>query len=95
VAPFGQSDGSRLSADVGNLPAAAIESIEVLKEGGSAIYGADAVGGVINIKFKKQFQGTQVAASYRQFENTDISRRAVSLTNGSIKGATSLLLIVD
>lgn len=45
------------AVDVNQIPFAAIERVEVLKDGASAIYGTDAVGGVINFITKRDFQG--------------------------------------
>ena len=45
------------AVDVNQVPLAAIERVEVLKDGASAIYGTDAIGGVINFITKKNFQG--------------------------------------
>jgi iron complex outermembrane receptor protein len=45
------------AVDVNQIPLAAIERVEVLKDGASAIYGTDAIGGVINFITKKDFQG--------------------------------------
>ncbi len=47
--------------DLNAIPFAAIERIEVLPHGASALYGADAVGGVINIITRKQFEGAQLS----------------------------------
>ena len=49
--------------DLNLIPMNAIERIEVLKNGGSAIYGSDALGGVINFITKKDFSGTELHAS--------------------------------
>lgn len=66
-------NGRRIAGDAGNLdffanirdiPAASIERVEILLDGGSAIYGADAVAGVINIILKKNFSGGQLNARY-------------------------------
>ena len=48
------------AVDVNQVPLAAIERVEVLKDGASAIYGTDAVGGVINFITKKDFQGVSL-----------------------------------
>ena len=45
--------------DLGSIPMAAVDRIEVLKDGASAIYGTDAIGGVINFILKKNYQGLQ------------------------------------
>src|SRR5437773_79231 len=60
-------DGKRVSAggtltdsttvDVNHIPVAAIERVEVLKDGASAIYGSDAIGGVINFILRKDYKG--------------------------------------
>jgi len=49
------------AVDVNQIPFAAIDRIEVLKDGASAIYGTDAIGGVINFITKKNFKGIDVA----------------------------------
>jgi len=55
-------DGERSFVDVGNLPESVIYRVEVLKDGASAIYGSDAIAGVVNIILKKTFVGTDVSA---------------------------------
>ncbi len=57
------STGSQFT-DVGLFPAALISRIEVLKDGASAIYGSEAVGGVVNIFTKDDFQGAEVGFRY-------------------------------
>jgi iron complex outermembrane receptor protein len=64
--PVSGSDDSNgfTSVDLNMLPLAAIERIEVLKDGASAIYGTDAVGGVINFIMRQNYQGVDLNASY-------------------------------
>src|SRR5687768_87587 len=50
--------------DINTIPVAAIERVEVLKDGASAVYGSDAVAGVINIVLRDDFDGFEVSASY-------------------------------
>lgn len=50
------------SVDLNSIPFAAIERVEVLRDGASAIYGTDAIGGVINFILKKNYQGAQLGA---------------------------------
>ncbi len=70
-------DGRRLAGEVKNpydmdrIPASMIERIEIVKGPMSALYGADAVGGVINIITKKPKEGFQGDVSVRYGENTD------------------------
>ena len=52
------------AVDLNSIPLAMIERIEVLKDGASAIYGSDAIGGVINIITKKNYNGFELSARY-------------------------------
>ncbi len=65
VANFALDGGS---VDLSAIPLAAIDRIEVLKDGASAIYGTDAVGGVINFITKSNFKGLALDAEYNQPE---------------------------
>ena len=51
-------------ADISTLPTAAIDRVEVLTDGASAIYGADAVGGVVNVIMRKDFDGAETRVRY-------------------------------
>jgi iron complex outermembrane receptor protein len=51
------------TVDINLIPMAAVERIEILKDGASAIYGSDALGGVVNIITRKDFQGTEMSAT--------------------------------
>jgi iron complex outermembrane receptor protein len=55
-------DGERSFVDVSAIPINAVESIEVLKDGSSAVYGADAIAGVVNVKLKKSYIGSEFTA---------------------------------
>lgn len=61
-------DGQRFNAvtptNIANIPASAISRIEILKDGGSSIYGSDAVAGVVNIILNHNFKGMEVTAGY-------------------------------
>ncbi|WP_461538617.1 TonB-dependent receptor plug domain-containing protein [Spongorhabdus nitratireducens] len=48
------------AVNINAIPAAAVESIEILADGASAVYGSDAIGGVVNIMLKKDFEGITV-----------------------------------
>src|SRR5437667_4677489 len=50
------------SVDINHIPVAAIERVEVLKDGASAIYGSDAIGGVINFILRKDYKGGEATA---------------------------------
>ena len=51
------SPGDSSGVDLNNIPAGAVERVEILKDGASAIYGTDAIGGVINFITRKNYQG--------------------------------------
>jgi iron complex outermembrane receptor protein len=55
-------DGERSFVDVTAIPINAVESIDVLKDGASALYGADAIAGVVNVKLRKSYVGTEFTA---------------------------------
>jgi iron complex outermembrane recepter protein len=58
-------------ADISTIPAAAVERIEVLKDGASSIYGSDAIAGVINIITRSNFEGATASAYYGQYGQGD------------------------
>ncbi len=59
------------SVDFNTIPTANIERIEIITGGASAVYGSDAVAGVINIITKKNFNGLEVGLGYSQAEAGD------------------------
>lgn len=80
VSTHGMSGGS---VDLNAIPMEAIERVEVLKDGASAIYGTDAIGGVLNFITRKDYQGASVRASYSSpFEDRAGSRLRVSAIAG-------------
>jgi iron complex outermembrane receptor protein len=64
-------DGTRNFVDLNSLPLEAVERIEVLKDGASAIYGADAVGGVVNVILRSNYTGASIGGSYGQSSRSD------------------------
>ncbi|MBO1255177.1 TonB-dependent receptor [Alteromonas sp. 5E99-2] len=57
--------------DINTIPAALIEDVEVLTGGASAVYGSDAVAGVVNFKLKRNFEGAEAQVSYETTEEGD------------------------
>ncbi|MFK3740255.1 TonB-dependent receptor plug domain-containing protein [Massilia sp. TN1-12] len=55
-------DGSRSFVDISNIPFEAVERIEILKDGASAVYGSDAMAGVVNVILKRNFTGLSLSA---------------------------------
>jgi len=70
------------AVDVNQIPFAAIDRVEVLKDGASAIYGTDAIGGVINFITKTNFQGVQLSAFTDRTEQGGAAINRFSATAG-------------
>ncbi|ELX12903.1 TonB-dependent receptor [Janthinobacterium sp. HH01] len=62
LAAFAGSDGASVNVNV--IPLAAIERVEVLKDGASGVYGSDAVAGVVNFILSKQTDGVEITGGY-------------------------------
>jgi iron complex outermembrane receptor protein len=71
-------DGERSFVDVSAIPFNAIDSVEVVKDGASAIYGADAIAGVVNIKLKKTYVGSEFTAEGGTTQHGDGSTHHVA-----------------
>lgn len=56
-----QPSAADFSVDVNSLPASIIENVEVISGGASAVYGSDAISGVINFKLRRRFEGLELA----------------------------------
>jgi len=83
MSPYAIGDDSQRSfVDVSNIPFDAIDSIEILKSGASSLYGSDAVAGVVNIKLKKNFTGTRVAAEGGNTQHGGGKTKRASISTG-------------
>jgi iron complex outermembrane receptor protein len=86
------------SADLNAIPLSAIDRIEVLRDGASAIYGTDAIGGVINFILRRDFQGVEVSYENQapQAAGGDINRATLAAGFGSLtKDRFNVLATVD
>jgi len=84
VAPYPIGNGgTQAFVDLNSIPLSAVDSIEVLKDGASAIYGADAVTGVVNIKMKRALDGTQVMVNYGNTTEKDASEITAAVITGA------------
>lgn len=90
------ADGHRLTpvgvgeatVDADIIPAAVLQRVEVVTDGGSSIYGADAVAGVINFISRRSFDGVQVDANYGFGDTIDgFSQYDAALTMGTSWGS--------
>lgn len=83
IAPYPLADdGQRNFVDLNTIPNAIIDRIEVLRDGASSTYGADAIAGVINIITKKEIQGFQANASAGISQRGDAGEQRIDLTYG-------------
>jgi iron complex outermembrane receptor protein len=93
--PLGQ--GTVAFVDLNTIPLAAVERVEVLKDGASAVYGADAVAGVINIILRNNADGTAVSLRYGNTTSTDSSEYNAGVFTGarSRHGSIAVALSYD
>lgn len=90
-APVGATGGYDF-VDVNAIPVSAVERVEILKDGASALYGSDAVSGVVNIILKDNYQGAEMGGQYSfSRENGDTwEDRSAHFTVGARSGKTSV-----
>lgn len=87
----GTGTNSGTGVDVNTIPTEAIERIEVLKDGASAIYGSDAISGVVNIITKKTYAGTAVNGYVGLSQRADGETYQVDATTGTSGDMGSIL----
>jgi iron complex outermembrane receptor protein len=83
-------DGQRLAnnafsgdaVDLSGIPFSAIDSVQVLREGASALYGSDAIAGVVNFITKKNYQGAQIQGNFDHPQQSGGSSAEVDATFG-------------
>jgi len=76
-------NGNRIiNSDLNSIPTSMVESVEVLSDGASAIYGADAIGGVVNIITRRNYQGAEFSTDYGISDHSDGARQGYSFTFG-------------
>jgi iron complex outermembrane receptor protein len=97
VAPYATPgfNGFQTVVDLNSIPASAIESIQVLKDGASAIYGSDAVAGVINVTLTKEYDGLSTELSYGNTLDTDSTEWGLFAIGGATTGRASIVFTVD
>lgn len=76
--------GSKNFVDIGQIPAAALERVDVLTDGASSLYGADAVGGVVNFILKRDYHGVSLGAHYGVADGSYKDRSAFATFGGDI-----------
>jgi iron complex outermembrane recepter protein len=76
------NNGTSTLYDLNSLPLSAIERVEIFKDGASAIYGSDAVGGVINFITKSNYQGFVAGAQVGANDNGEFARGTINFSAG-------------
>jgi outer membrane receptor protein involved in Fe transport len=69
--PYGGVSSGSAAADLNQIPTAMVERVEVLTGGASAVYGSDAIAGVVNFIMKKDFEGVQIDGQYSLYQHTN------------------------
>lgn len=69
--------------DTNTIPIALLRSVDIYTGGGSAVYGADAVAGVVNFKLRRDFRGVEASTSYGVSAEGDAKRMRTDITLGS------------
>jgi iron complex outermembrane receptor protein len=77
--------------DLNNIPLAAVERIEVLAEGSSAVYGSDAIAGVVNIVLKKSIAGLEATVDYGRADETDETHASLAMGEQWNRGSLSII----
>lgn len=77
------SNPSTTAVDINTIPTPMIERVEVITGGASAVYGADAVSGVVNFILKRDFEGLEVQGQTGISERGDAERYAINVTAGA------------
>ena len=89
-------DGKRIGSsglaggvsDISGIPTASIERVEIMLDGASAIYGSDAVGGVVNIITRKDYEGAELELSHSVPERGGFDESALTLSGSWLWGGT-------
>ncbi|HYD78191.1 MAG TPA: TonB-dependent receptor [Paucimonas sp.] len=83
MAAYGRpDDGQKSFTDLSSVPMELVERIEILKDGASSVYGADAIAGVVNIILRKDFTGTVVKAEGGISGYSDYKQGKAAVTHG-------------
>jgi len=69
--PYSVGEQAQLFVDTNMIPTAAIGRIEVLKDGAAAVYGSDAIAGVVNFITRDDLEGLEIGGSFSQFDGSD------------------------
>lgn len=83
------------AANLSSIPMAAVDRIEILKDGASAVYGSDAIAGVVNIILKKDYDGTSISAQFGRPSKEGSDTKSLSFTTGVTSDKGNITLVFD
>ena len=96
VAAYGAAESiGHTFVDIDAIPITVIDRIEVLKDGASAIYGSEAIAGVVNVILKDDFDGLTLSGGYSSTTRDDAQESSVDLTWGARRGRTRIASTVS
>jgi len=81
--------------DLDSIPLAAVEQVQILKDGASAIYGADAVAGVVNIILRRNYEGAELSLNYGDTQDGGGAETSFSAVTGKNFGKTNATFVFD
>jgi iron complex outermembrane recepter protein len=87
--------GGSSAQNLNAIPLAAIERVEILRDGASAVYGADAIGGVVNIITRKDFQGLSLSGTYTNPTQDGGEERYGAITMGLASDRGNVIITLD
>ncbi|MGR4875101.1 TonB-dependent receptor plug domain-containing protein [Pseudoxanthomonas sp. LARHCG66] len=83
------------AANINMIPTSAVERIEILREGAGAVYGSDAIGGVVNIILRKDYEGMNVTASYETSSEAGPDGNTLSVSGGISSDRGNVTFVLD
>jgi iron complex outermembrane recepter protein len=83
--------GAGSSVDLNSIPTSAIERVEILKDGASAVYGSDAIGGVVNIITRRRVNGVELGVYGGESPHGDAQQYDLSVTGGATSDKGSFM----
>ena len=90
----GNSPSAGYAVDLNSIPASMIERIDILKSASSAIYGSDAVAGVVNIITRSDFEGVEANVQTGISDQSDREKFSLNLTGGNVWDSGSVTVAV-
>ena len=88
VGPGNPSSATSPAVDLNFIPSALVERVDVLTGGASAVYGADAVAGVVNFIMKKDFEGVKIDAQWSTYQHSQHNDSVAAIVAAKAKSSS-------